>query len=53
MVLTKGLEKTNQDLADCLNTISIVSGLLITISFAGIMGPTDQIISRDNGDWVK
>lgn len=37
MALTKGLDKTNQNLADNLNTVSIVSGLLITISFASLV----------------
>eukprot|EP00347_Sterkiella_histriomuscorum_P015681 403356097 len=53
MVLIQGLEKTNSNLANSLNTISIVSGLLLTISFSCLISPNDAVLSLDNGDWVK
>ncbi|CDW74500.1 UNKNOWN [Stylonychia lemnae] len=53
MILTKGVEKTNSDLSNSLNTISIIAGLLLTVSFPCIISPPDKIIELDNEDWVK
>ena len=53
MILTKGVEKTNEDLSNSLNNISIIAGLLLTVSFPCIISPPDSVNALDNDDWVK
>ena len=53
MALTQGLEKTESNLSSALNTISIICGLLLTVSFSCILTPHDVLLALDNDDSIK
>jgi len=53
MILCKGIENTNSDLANVLNSVSVISGLFITVSLSAVMSPPDGIKSLEKDDWIK
>lgn len=53
MILLKGVDNTNNDLSNVLNNISIVSGLLMTVTLTGALAPPANIAAYDNTYWAK